>query len=320
MSGLHEYVTQVMYAFRMPTLFFLSGLFLRQSVQKKVSVFVLDRLKTLIFPCLLWSIIQAAAHQAAAKYANWGPDFFDMMKMLPFHPFGELWFLYVLFAVSVLILALHKMGMRPGGIALTGIAIYLFQPFFSADHWGELGLACKFSPYVAAGFFLSSRLSPNLVDLPRRVLICGFIGSMTILCLLTPVVSHRSVVGGPLLAIFGVAGMIALSKCLARDKRFKVLRYVGSRSLPIYLAHPLATGGLRILIVDISGVRTNWFVIGIVWVGGLMFPICLDWFARRTRTDWIFSLRRERLSIPSVGVDGFSSPSGIALKSARLSP
>ncbi len=227
MSGLHAYATQVMYAFRMPTMFFLSGLFLYRSLGKRdAAAFVKDRCAVLVYPFLLWSIIHAGVRQVVAQDVNFGPDFFSVLKTLPYRPFGELWFLYVLFAVSMLILALNRSGVGPWLVLAMGAGLYGIHVLFLGDAWGMAELICRFSLYVTLGYLCSAYLTTNLLSLSSGkwgMIVIGFFG---LLCVLTPWVSYLSPAGGPLLALLGGGAVIAASKWLEARDGIPLLRRV----------------------------------------------------------------------------------------------
>ena len=88
------------------------------AVQKGARDYILNRFNVLVYPAILWSIIHAGARQAASKYVNWGPAFLETLETVTIHPFGELWFLYVLFFISVFVLILYKLRSPPPGILL----------------------------------------------------------------------------------------------------------------------------------------------------------------------------------------------------------
>jgi fucose 4-O-acetylase-like acetyltransferase len=314
-AGVHDLATQVMYAFRMPTLFFLSGLFLFRSVQKKASTFILDRAAVLIYPCVFWSIIQSGLRVAAYQSPDGVAKFRDVLLALPWQPFGELWFLYVLFLIAVILLVLHKASVPPAVMLAAAVGMYVIWGLTSVMEpiahglrldWmlprlGLLWLTCKFSVYVALGYFLSARFSPDLAKLPRRVWPAIFFPFLAALCVLTylavtgrPYLSHASALAGPLLALLGGGAVIALSKWLAEVHWLAFLRLIGSKSLQVYLAHPLITGGLRTLLNRFGYVHRPKLLILPLWIGGVLFPLGLDWVVRKTGAFWIFSLRRDR--------------------------
>ncbi len=292
-TGPHAFATRVMYAFRMPALFFLSGLFLYRSVQKKAVTFLIDRASVLMYPCMLWSIIHAGTRRMFSHEVNAGPQLRATLWALAYRPFGELWFLYVLFLICLLLLVLNRLRVRPFGVVGISIGLYLLFFRINPDSMGVGPLACKYSLYAALGYFCSASRSLDLFTLPTRRYPLIFVPAFGALIALSVPLHFKSLFSGPLLALFGVSGVISLAKWLEAVNVLSIVRMIGSRSLQIYLAHLIATGGLRIFMQRVMHLRNATFMIGVLWAAGLLLPLGLDWLVRRTGAYWVFSLRRD---------------------------
>jgi hypothetical protein len=175
--------------------------------------------------------------------------------------------------------------------------------------WGVLPLVCKGAMYVSIGYFVSARVGRNLIALPKNLWPKLFLPMLLALMILTPFVSYNSAAGGLVLAFFGGGGVIGLSKWLEASGHAAFLRFVGTRSLQIYLAHTVATAGLRMFLLFWTPLHSFVPVLIIAWAGGLAFPLGLDWAARRLGATWIFSLRHDKLSgRPKTKATGLLSP------------
>lgn len=117
----------MVYSFRMPMFFILSGLFLRRTVIKKSnSEFLSIKFSTILYPCLAWSIIQLTIQLVFNEYVNaertWSNYFHIFIKI---NSFDQFWFLYTMFGTSLLYLLTYKIG-KGNKIWLLAIGIVSF--------------------------------------------------------------------------------------------------------------------------------------------------------------------------------------------------
>src|SRR5687767_4607121 len=55
-----HFVDSFIYSFHMPLFFFLSGLFIERSASRETSTFITTKLRTIVYPYVLWSILHGA--------------------------------------------------------------------------------------------------------------------------------------------------------------------------------------------------------------------------------------------------------------------
>ncbi|HBR2971957.1 TPA: acyltransferase family protein [Klebsiella pneumoniae] len=90
-------------SFHMPLFFFLSGLFLMKSLQVRgLPYFIFNKVDTILYPYLIWSVIQGLTEFLLSKYTNGNLRLSDVFELL-WHPRAQFWFLYSLFLNFILI-------------------------------------------------------------------------------------------------------------------------------------------------------------------------------------------------------------------------
>ncbi|HFZ2131086.1 TPA: acyltransferase family protein, partial [Klebsiella pneumoniae] len=92
-----HFIDSLIYSFHMPLFFFLSGLFLMKSLQVRgLPYFIFNKVDTILYPYLIWSVIQGLTEFLLSKYTNGNVRLSDVFALL-WHPRAQFWFLYSLF-------------------------------------------------------------------------------------------------------------------------------------------------------------------------------------------------------------------------------
>ena len=96
---------------------------------------------------------------------------------------------------------------------------------------------------------------------------------------------------GLLTSMAGASTVLVLSRWLVGHRGAGLMSLLGRRSMPIFLAHILATAGVRILlgVVGVENVATH-LVLGIG--AGLAFPLVLWRLGQVTGRQWLFEAPR----------------------------
>ena len=88
----HDFI----YSFHMPLFFVLSGLFAKRVLVLPKLQFFRRQGIALLYPYLLWSVVQSGIMLIMSKYTNGGLTSLEFL-MIPLDPFGQFWYLYDLF-------------------------------------------------------------------------------------------------------------------------------------------------------------------------------------------------------------------------------
>ncbi len=269
------------YAFHMPAFFFVSGIFIFASVQKRgPGRFTIERARTLLYPYVLWSVIGVAAVNELSHFTAQPP--IDWRNFLPGLVRGiGIWFLPTLFACQVFGMALRKL---PGAVIL-GIALvaYYFMPRTRVN-WFDL--AVQFFPFVAAGMWMG-RGYERLEKIPRAIALAGAVALLAALMAATyqPWTGYRNVVlvGGAL----GILMLMMLARSFGRSKAARVFAWVGEASIAIYMAGEYAQGLVRQLLVW-AHVIAPYPQLFLPTIAAIAIPSWVYQHRVRLRLDWLF--------------------------------
>ncbi len=269
------------YAFHMPAFFFVSGIFILASVQKRgPGRFTIERVRTLIYPYVLWSVIGVAAvnqlsHFTAQPTIEWRNFLSGLVRGI------GIWFLPTLFACQVFGMALRKL---PGAVIL-GIALlaYYFMPQTGVN-WFDL--AVHFFPFVAAGMWMG-RGYERLERIPRGIALAVAVGLLAALiaAMYQSWTTYRNIVllGGAI----GILMLMMLARSFGQSKVARVFAWVGEASLAIYMAGEYAQGLVRQLL-EWAHVITPYPQLILPTLAAILIPTWLYQHRVRLRLGWLF--------------------------------
>ncbi|WP_412988375.1 acyltransferase family protein [Pediococcus siamensis] len=230
------------YTFHMPLFFFLSGLFAKRWVGRPTKVALSQKMRTLLFPYIVWGIIQGIIMALFSSSTNGSTNFIDIIK-LPIQPFGQFWFVYDLFWIFLLFYVMeHLFKLSLKKIFLLSFILCFVSQWISIWQFGRI---FYYLPFFIAGVYLG----PRQLKFKKPVIISGFI-LFIFINLLRYFVNWGGfqVVVDVLTAFTGILLVIML----VQKFDSKLLSYIGRRSLDVYLLHIMATAGTRIILMKLG--------------------------------------------------------------------
>lgn len=288
MTIVHEGV----YPFAMPVFFILSGLFLRNSISKRSgSEFVNYKLKTLIYPYLLWSVLQVSVQLILSNYTNASRSFMDYAYIL-IQPraIDQMWFLFALFNVSVLFLMTQQvLKMTRLQMAFLGVGLFYLSRFVT-----EYSLIRDLLYYYIF-IVIGDALCKYLIEGKKKTQLSSsivLIGSLLIFVLsewiwLTSTTKPQIFVFG-IIALIGGSFTILVSLKLDELNVFGFLRGVGKYWLAVYLAHALCSSPMRTIAMKLVGITNVYLVFVIVMMSAILLPILLYQISKKLGFHFIF--------------------------------
>nr|WP_295865967.1 acyltransferase [uncultured Chitinophaga sp.] len=283
---------EMLYGFRMPLFFFLSGLFFASSVKKRgPRNFLISKINTLLYPYLLWCVIQVTLQILFTDYTNHKLTVDNYIDIL-IHPRSmlQLWYLAALFNVSALylftstVLKLHPAIQVVLGLVMLGMKSYagdistisdvmIYYVYFALGH-------------LSAPYFFSENVQQQLTSPWKALALVPVFLLVQYYCM-----SHQdmSIYLFSLLATLGGLLVIMIAFILAKYEKLKVLQTIGHYSLYIYLLHLGIIFLLRVAILK-TGILTNIPVITVILVtAGLFGSIILYRFCMLVRLNFLFT-------------------------------
>ena len=287
-------IDQWIYAFHMPLFFFLSGLFIHRSTSKPLIDFVVDKLKVIGYPYVVWSLLGGFFQAMASRYTTSKVSFADLWQIV-YHPPLQFWFLYVLFIIVLAYAVAHKLRVPPVLFLILSIVFYYLPGYVRLGDWGVLYLFKYNAIYLALGVLVGSgRAMSGLQRIKTQTLLivtgCGFLAvGLAVWFNLAEELLLK-----PEVALFGIVASVALAILL---ERFNVTCFVeqwGRSSLEIYVAHTIASAILRIVLQKVCGFKEPIAHLVVGTAVGIYAPIALKTICHRIGFRYMFTLRSNR--------------------------
>lgn len=281
-----------------PVFFFLSGLFVERSLDKRdARVFLIERASRLVYPYLVWSILQGAAELAFSSQSLNGTTY-ETLLAIPYRPFEQFWFLYTLFLMFPAYVVARQAG-RWSLALLVGaaIALFLWPLPFSALTLDRFSIHLIFfvAGILFSRYFVGARALrvPLWLTIPLTVVFfasAALIFTRQIDPRIAGVthVEHRFyyLYLGTLLGAIN----IGWAQFLGNGQRLSVLRLMGVYSLQIYVAHMLFAVGFRIAAEKVFGTSEPFLIVAGCIGAGILGPMVLCVAMERVGLPVLFDL------------------------------
>lgn len=233
---------KAIYGFHMPLFFFLAGLWIERGVASGRLRFLRNKILTIAYPYILWSLVEGFITLSLSQYTNNGMSL-DAIVAIGWAPIHHFWFLYALFICDVLAAIFLPRAMLLLLLAIIGIAGFVPGPPIFHVALFEL-------IFVLAGV-QAARLGISRVVEDRRAMILLMVGGWLAYAALFIIAwRHSALASQPwcvvLLAAFGIAGSVGMSGLLRHRAPFVAM--LGRASMTIYILHTLVSSGARIMI------------------------------------------------------------------------
>lgn len=309
--GGQPYIDKYIHMFHMPIWFFISGYFFSDK-GGSLSTIVWKKVRTLLFPYLIWGIVQYPFWIALVKAENESTYvalrnllWVNTNKTMPIA--GALWFLTCLFWGELAYLLLKRAVKNKYIFSVVIIIISVFGNLFTTIFTFRLPWATD-TAFVAIGIIYLGNVFRELserrfvkysLNLPRNICIIMFLTN-GILCFLNGYINMRTGMYGfiPLFWINMLSAIIIywnFSKyvCAAKNKYLytirRVITRIGKNSI-VYLCFNqlvifLLNTGFRYLGFN----NINWFLRNIIMLPlTIVILYCIDCFAMNKKTKLLF--------------------------------
>ena len=302
-----EHINVLLFSFRMPLFFIVSGIFIGGSLQKRgFGGLVLNKSKTILYPYFLWGFLQISLQIFFSRYVNSSRTAADYLYLL-YEPrqIEQFWYLYALFNVTVGY-SFAKAILKLNAIQNIGIGLAMFYLSAIASQKAiSLGFVGDFIHYYL--FYAIGDAISRLVRDKNNFKY--FESNKILLVLLVPFIisqgyflyanlqagdyffleNYRPIVF-ILIALTGCVFILCLSFCLQKWDRFKWLQVLGKHSLYIYVSHVMVLAAVRIAMTKLFKIYNvpALLITGIVF--GLVLPVLIYKLAIKLKMPWLYSL------------------------------
>lgn len=267
LKSIWDVIRHWVYLFHMPAFFFLSGILAARMSRLSPREFILGRLRTIVYPYIVWTFIIACAQLVMSRFVN---NPFDSSRLLRFlvEPYGYgLWFLYSLFIISLLLYLLMRMRIPWPALLLLATVLSRMASFNVFGFWPVLNTSMSFFIYYAAANCAQEKILSLFSRAGWWLLLVfggGWLTSMTVLYAMG---WSNGWFFSLLLAGMGICGVVCLAKSLAQTISVRLWSFLGLFSLEIYLGHPLWGTVSRVLLFHLRINSPTILVLGGVLIG-----------------------------------------------------
>lgn len=275
----------IVYSFRMPLFFILSGIFISRTMEKyQGSAFVRLKSKTILYPYLVWGVIQITIQIMLSRFTNSQRHMIDYTYLIT-NPraIDQLWYLLALFNCSILFfLFSYTLKLNKFIIAAIGLVLYaLSKPIEDISLIHDI-----------AYYFLFLVIGVLCRDFFVKESYQRYFKSWPILLASLPVffasqwywLSHQDMNLFLFLPVtlVGCFVIYSLSFILAENNWLAAITIAGRHSLQIYLMHLLIVSFTRMVMVKVFHIETAIPILLVCWVLGITIPIAVYSVLKRT--------------------------------------
>ena len=276
--------------FRMPEFFLLSGLFLAQVINRPWRSFADRRVVHFLYFYALWAAIHIVFKVGlldtnpvgAAEYLAWAV----------IQPYGVLWFIYLLAMVSAAAKALHSLRL-PVWSVFVGAVLLQMAPISTGLY--AIDQFAAYFVFFYAGYILAPllfRVSAWALDHVTLALVALAAWALVNAALvfspgfaMHPIHPVMGLAGLPgihlVLALLGITALCIVAALLTRLPTMDWLRWLGSKSLIVYVAFVLPMGVARTLLITLGLVEPTLLTL-LTMAAAIIAPLILYWLVQRT--------------------------------------
>jgi fucose 4-O-acetylase-like acetyltransferase len=283
------------YSFRMPLFFLFSGIFTSLSLQSRsVKSIVWNKFNLLLYPYIIWCIIQITLQIVFSNYTSSQGSFSDYQYIL-YQPkrLAHFWYLPALFNATIAFVFIKtRFKIKHGHHLAFGIILFLLAPFVNSvsmmSNW------MRFYIFLVIGDVLSSFILRTDIQerLKRPLYFLSFIPIFVVAqYYYFNIIGVRSLendsasfdinhfsyifneLGFFMVSFTGCITFILFSFLLERWSRLKWLQIIGFHSLYIYIMHVIIVAFARTVFIKFFGVDNYLVMLFTLIVLGVIIPI-----------------------------------------------
>lgn len=270
------------YAFHMPAFFFISGVFLCASLDKRgLGRFTLDKARVLIWPYIFYTCIGEVLLRFLSSVTVQRPlpprEFFLELAT------GSLnWFLPTIFFAVIVGALLRRLPMAI--FFALALVVSLWSP---ATPIAFVTRGLIFLPFLALGMWVGR----SFEQIERVPLAVAAILCVAILALIVGITAHRPTEGTWFFIPVGILGTLMLllfARLLGRSYLARTLRWIGEASFGIFLLSPYAQGTGREFLLNLHQTTNPWVQLIFPTLLAVAIPAWIYQHRSRLRIAWTF--------------------------------
>ena len=287
-SGFGAALDRFIYAFHMPAFFFSTGIFLRSSLEKRgLRHFVTSRVKTLLWPYLVWGAVLLQLVPVFAPRLVHAPQQPARALVLAALTANAQWFLPSLFVASVVAALLVPRVPMPVLFAASWAVSLFWYPLDVAF----LDRSLTLLPFLLAGLWLGPRFG-YLESMPRwHCLPLAAVLVYLLVIATTPWGLQPLYWGFVPAGLLGTLLLLLVARLLADTAAARFIAWLGVASLGIFLLSPFGQGIGRVL-ARAAHLQNPFAVLALATLLATLPAAWIYQHRERLRIGWMFVFPR----------------------------
>ncbi|MGC8548702.1 MAG: acyltransferase family protein [Acidobacteriaceae bacterium] len=286
LQGAAYYLSEnFIYSFHMPAFFFVAGLFLDRSLNKRGPAnFAREKLRTVLYPYFLWPLLTLPLLPWISRFQSGArPTVLAYLGNLLMGNSG--WFLYTLFFILMLAVLTRRL---PIWLRLA-LAVPLSYFWPNIGNHGIDGIFWEYI-FVVTGQLVGARIS-SIERIHRWVaaLACLALFSAIAAATLQYPAGLPRLLFIPL-GLAGTAGLFFFAVSIPAPFIAKSLAWCGEASIAIYLLSPYFQGTVRQILFQFFHTTSNPVHIPLQTVAAVLFPALIYHHREFLHVEWFFKM------------------------------
>lgn len=275
----------------MPAFFFISGMFVAGAAFKPFRAHLINLLQTGVYVYFVWVVLHGTVHLLFSGYTNRQASFSPILNMLVTPPW-HFWYIYALVLLSLFYVSLRKVGLHPAVLAILGILFYRLSAFPHQFSWDGSSLVMQYFLFYAVGAWISKDgilVKISHLKINRLLLLLGVATCISILMILMGL--NEQYLSRPFSIFPRALVLLIVLIILERYGIFRFLGYIGKRSLEIYVAHVIATAGIRIILMRFFDINDPLPHILLGTFAGVVIPLGIAVFTEKLGFPYLYRMK-----------------------------
>lgn len=279
----------IVYSFHMPLFFFLSGLFFYSSFSKRGGIWLaLNKIDTIVYPYLVWSILQGTAEALLSNYTNGSVVLSDVFSL--WEPRAQFWFLYALFLVFVTSCVIFYSVSKKYTVLILVLASILYVSGSIIPHIKLLSFISDNLVYFVLGIAFTQYDYSKYISSKAALLIAtmAFILFQYIFHVHFGKLYTDKGIDSLLLGFVSIVFVASVSMAIAK-KPNRFLAHIGASSMAIYLMHIFAGSGVRVILSKVIAIDSVVVHILSGCLAGIFLPLLTLKVISALKIKYVFS-------------------------------